>query len=275
MLSINFKYLGELPLMWKSGEGSMKILVTPVGIYIGRVIRGIATIKPDKIYLCVQKSPKKEELKLPTSARHVKWMNTTRKHAKKIMKKLDIMYGKDNIKIIEIDIDDYLSIFKDLLQLILSFKPDTEVYIDTTSTTYPFRVATITLSIFLKNVKFIYIPASKPPHPEDYSRQRVTDKGLPPRIIPAPKIDFTELQSGILKDILVKINTKFSGKAPSVTDLLLELGLENDKGNMIKMSKYLKKLESYGCLTTVKEGRMKKIHLTMIGSSISEVLKNV
>ena len=253
----------------------MKILITPVGIYIGRVIRGIATIKPDKIYLCVQKSPKKEELKLPASARHVKWMNTTKNHAKKIMKKLDIMYGKNNIKIIEIDINYYLSIFRDLLQLILSFPRDTEVYIDTTSTTYPFRVATITLSIFLQNVKFIYTPASEPGYPEDYSKQKVIDKGLPPRVIPSPKIDFTELQTGILKDILVTINTKFGGKSPSVTDLLLKLGLENDKGNMIKMSKYLKKLESYGCLTTVKEGRMKKIQLTMIGSSISEVLKNI
>jgi len=253
----------------------MKILVTPVGIYIGRVIRGIATIKPDKIYLCVQKSPKKEELKLPASARHVNWMNTTRNHAKKIMKKLDIMYGKENIKILEIDIDDYLSIFKDLLRLVLSFGSNTEVYIDTTSTTYPFRVATITLSIFLKNVKFIYTPASRPAYPEDYSKQKITDQGLPPRIIPSPKIDFTELQTGILKDILVKINTRFNGKVPSVTDLLLELGMENDKGNMIKMTKHLKKLESYGCLSTVKEGRMKKIQLTMIGSSISEVLKKV
>lgn len=261
--------------MWKLGEGYMKILVTPVGIYIGRVFRGIATIKPDKIYLCVQKSPKKEELKLPSSDRHVKWMNTTRNHAKRIMKKLEIMYGKESIKIIEIDIDEYLSIFRDLLQQILSFPKDTEVYIDTTSTTYPFRVAAITLSIFLQNVKFIYTPASKPSYPEDYSKQKIVDKGLLPRVIPAPKIDFTELQSGILKDILVKINTRFAGKVPSVTDLLLELGLENDKSNMIKMSKHLKKLESYGCLTTVKEGRMKKVQLTMIGSSISEVLKNI
>jgi len=253
----------------------MKILITPVGIYIGRVIRGIATIKPDKIYLCVQRQPKKEELKLPKSERHVKWMNTTRNHAKKIIKKLDIMYGKENIKITEIYIDDYLTIFKDLLQLVLSFPKNTEVYIDTTSTTYPFRVATVTLSIFLPNVKLIYTPASKPPHPEDYSKQRIIDKGLPPRVIPSPKIDFTELQTGILKDILVKINTKFGGKVPSVTDLLSELGLENEKGNMIKMSKHLKKLESYGCLTTVKEGRMKRIQLTMIGSSISEVLKNI
>jgi len=267
--------LKELPLIWKSRESDMKILVTPVGIYIGRVFRGIATIKPDKIYLCVQKSPNKEDLKLPASERHIKWMNTTRKHARKIMEKLDIMYEKKDIKIIEIDTDDYLSIFKDLLQLILSFPKGTDVYIDTTSTTYPFRVATITLSIFLNNVKSIYTPASSPSHPEDYSRQKITDKGLPPRIIPSPKIDFTELQSGILKDILVKINMRFKGKVPSVTDLLVELGLENDKANMIKMSKHLKKLESYGCLMTVKEGRMKRIQLTMIGSSISEVLKNV
>jgi hypothetical protein len=51
--------------------------------------------------------------------------------------------------------------------------------------------------------------------------------------------------------------------------------MENNKGNMIKMSKLLNKLHRYGCLSTVKEGRVKKIKLTLIGSSVSEVLKNV
>jgi len=108
-----------------------------------------------------------------------------------------------------------------------------------------------------------------------YKKEVIHDEGAEPIIIPSPKIDFTELQSGILKDILVKINTRFKGTVPSVTDLLLELGMENNKGNMIKMSKLLNKLHRYGCLSTEKEGRVKKIKLTMIGSSVSEVLKNI
>jgi len=254
----------------------MKVLIAPIGIYIGRVMKGIATIKPDLIYLCIQKPVKEAETEYKKKL-YIKWMNTTKKLAKDVIQKIKVFYSEDKIKILELDIrtDDYLSIYKDLLRLILSFKPDTEVYIDTTSTTYPFRIACTTLSIFLKNVQVIYTPAKRPPPPEEYKKEIIQDEGTEPIIIPSPKIDFTELQSGILKDILIKMNTRFDGKAPSVTDLLLELGLENDKGNMIKMSKYLKKLESYGCLSTVKEGRMKKIRLTMIGSSISEVLKNV
>jgi len=254
----------------------MKILITPVGIYVGRVMKGIATLKPDVIYLCIQKPVKEAESEYKKDL-YTKWMNTTKKLAEDIIQKIRVFYSEDKIKLLELDIrtDDYLSLYKDLLQLILSFKLDTEVYIDTTSTTYPFRIACITLSIFLKNVQVLYTPAKKPLPPDEFSKEEMCDEGVEPIIIPSPKIDFKELQSGNLKDILVKINQRFNGNVPSVTDLLLELGMENNKGNMIKMSKLLNKLHSYGCLSTIKEGRVKRIKLTMIGSSISEVLKNI
>jgi hypothetical protein len=254
----------------------MKVLIAPVGIYIGRVMKGIASLKPDLIYLCVQKPVKEAESEYKKNL-YIKWMNTTKKLAEDIVQKIKVFYSEDKIKILELDIrtDDYLSIYKDLLQLILSFKLDTEVYIDTTSTTYPFRIACITLSIFLKNVQVIYTPAKRPLPPDEYNKIEIQDEGTEPIIIPSPKIDFTELQNGDLKNILVTINKRFNGTVPSVTDLLLEMGMQNNKGNMIKMSKLLNKLHRYGCLSTVKEGRVKKIKLTMIGSSISEVLKNI
>ena len=145
----------------------MKILITPVGIYIGRVMKGIATLKPDFIYLCVQKSVKEAESDYKKTL-YNKWMSTTKKLAGDIIQKIKVFYKEDKIKILELDIrtDDYLSLYKDLLQLILSFKPDTEVFIDTTSTTYPFRIACITLSIFLKNVQVLYTPAKKPLMPD-------------------------------------------------------------------------------------------------------------
>ncbi len=254
----------------------MKVLIAPIGIYVGRVMKGIATLKPDLIYLCVQK-PVKEVESEDKKNLYTKWMNTTKKLAQDVIQKIKVFYSEDKIKILELDIktDDYLSIYRDLLQLILSFSSDVEVYIDTTSTTYPFRVACTTLSIFLKNVQVIYTPAKNPMPPEEYKKEVIQDEGTEPIIIPSPKIDFTELQAGILKDILVTVNKRFNGTVPSVTDLLIELGMQNNKGSMIKMSKLLNKLQRYGCLSTVKEGRVKKIKLTMIGSSVSEVLKNI
>jgi predicted transcriptional regulator len=251
----------------------MRVLITPIGIYLGRVMKGIATIKPDLIYICTQK-PVERELNEYQKILYNKWIKVTRKFSKNIVKKLSILYGEKYIKTIEIDIDDYLSTFKGLLRLVSSFDNTTEIYLDNTSTTYPFRVAALTLSIFFKNVKVVFTPASKPRMPEDYDRSRKEDKGLETRIIPTPKIDFSEIQTGLLKDILVKISARFKGKAPSVTDLLLELGMTNEKGNMIKISKLLDKLERYGCITTKKEGRIKKVELTMIGTSIAEVLKS-
>lgn len=252
----------------------MKILISPIGIYFNRVIKGIATIKPDIVYLCTMEHVKEVKDSFHSKL-YEKWENATERYAKKIIKKLRVFYDDEKIHILRINIDDYLSAFKDLLKLILSFDPNAEVFIDTTSTTHAFKIASITLSIYLKNVKCIYTPALKPLPPEEYKEESVEDKGLTTRIIFTPKIDFSELQTGMLKDILITMNSRFNGKVPSVTDLLMELGLPNDKGNMIKMTKLLKKLENYGCITTKKEGRLKKVNLTVIGSSLSEVLKKV
>jgi len=252
----------------------MKILISPIGIYVNRVIKGIATIKPDVVYLCTMEHVKEVQDSFHSEL-YKKWESVTEGYAKKIIKKLRVFYDDEKVHILQVNIDDYLSAFKDLLKLILSFEPNTEVFIDTTSTTHAFKTASITLSIYLKNVKCIYTPALKPLFPEEYKRESIGDEGLTTRIISTPKIDFSELQTGMLKDILIAMNSRFNGKVPSVTDLLMDLGLPNDKGNMIKMTKLLKKLENYGCVTTKKEGRLKKVNLTVIGSSLSEVLKNV
>ncbi len=258
----------------------MKVLISGMGMYIGRMIKGIKTIKPDIIYLCVQK-PQKRKLEdyqkdsRNSWLRYSMWEKAMRGSAKKIAKKLESVYERGDIKIVEIDIDDYLASFEDLLKLVLSFEPDTEIYLDATIPAFPYRAAVITLAILFKNVEFIYTPAATPSMPQHYSKEAVMDKGLASRIMPAPKVDFSEIQTGILKDILIKINTRFGGKAPSVTDLVLELGMTNEKGNMIKMSKLLDKLERYGCIRTEKKGRLKKIKLTMIGSSIAGVLKDL
>jgi len=252
----------------------MKILISPIGIYVNRVMKGIATVKPDIVYLCTMEHVKEVKDGFQSKL-YDKWEAITEKYAKQIIKKLRVFYDGEKIQILQVNIDDYLSAFKDLFKLILSFDPNTEVFIDTTSTTHDFKIASITLSIYLKNVKCIYTPSFKPLFPEEYKKESIEDKGMTTKIISTPKIDFSELQIGILKDILIAMKTRFNGEVPSVTDLLMQLDMSNDKGNMIKMTKLLKKLENYGCITTKKEGRIKKINLTLIGSSLSEVLKNV
>ena len=247
----------------------MKVLITPIGAYLGRLMNGISTIKPDVIYICIQKSSEKvNEMKQAYN----RWHKYNVKSLKVLVKNLKVLYEEKNIKTIELDLDNYLSIFKLIAKLILSLDENTEIFIDITSTSYSFRVAALSLSIFFKNLKIIYVPPSKIRIPEDFNKERIKDRGLEPTIVPTPKIDFSEIQTGTLRDILIKINTAFKGKVPSVTDLLVELGLNNEKGNMIMIGKLLDKLERYGCITTKKEGRIKKIELTVMGSSIAEVL---
>ena len=218
----------------------MKILISPIGIYVNRVIKGIAALKPDIVYLCTMEHVKNVEDSFHSKL-YEKWEVITERYAKKIIKKLRVLYDDEKIHILRVNIDDYLSAFKDLLKLIMSFDSKTEVFIDTTSTTHAFKIASVTLSIYLKNVKCIYTPALKPLFPEEYKKESIEDKGLDTKIISTPKIDFSELQTGILKDILIKMNSRFNGEVLSVTDLLMELGMSNDKGNMIMITKLLKK----------------------------------
>jgi len=249
----------------------MKILITPIGGYLGRILKGIASIKPDEIYFCVQKRTK---TKTPEEKEVIdKWVKATRKYVKDIIKKIRVFYEDEKIKIIELNIYDYLSIFEELLRIILKYDRRTEIYLDSTSTTFHFRIAALTLSIFLRNVKLIYTPSERPKLPEDYTGHLMTDKGLEPIVVPVPRLDISELQKGELRKILLVIHSRFKDRAPSITDIALEIGLPNTKGTMIKMSKLIDKLEKYGCVKTEKEGRIKKVTLTMIGKSLAEVFQ--
>ena len=97
----------------------MKILITPIGGYLGRILKGIASIKPDEIYFCVQKRTK---TKTPEEKEVIdKWVRATRKYVKDIIKKIRVFYEDEKIKIIELNIYDYLSIFEELLRIILKY----------------------------------------------------------------------------------------------------------------------------------------------------------
>jgi chemotaxis protein histidine kinase CheA len=253
----------------------MKVLIAPVGLYINRVLKTIATIKPDKVYICVAKLGKEPQNEYQ-KALYEKWERITKKFSSLIADKIKVFYRRKDVYVLQIDTDDYLLSFKDILSLILSLEKECgkeiEVYFDITSATTALKTALITLSIFLHNAVCIYTHANKPLLPEEYPKRVIKDEGGETITIPTPKIDFSELEEGELKSILVAIKTKFKGEAKALTDVLSELNMEVNRANMIKISKLVDKLERYGCVVTKKSGRWKEVKLTMIGSCIADVL---
>jgi hypothetical protein len=253
----------------------MKVLIAPVGLYINRVLKTIATVKPDKIYLYTAKLGKKPRDEYQKML-YEKWERVTKKFSNSIVNRIRVFYRKKDVYVLQIDTDDYLLSFKDVLSLILSLKKEygkeTKFYLDITSATTALKTALITLSIFLPNVTCVYTHADKPLLPEEYPERVIKDEGEETVIIPTPKIDFSELEEGELKDILVTLKTRFEGEAKALTDILCELNMEINRANMIKISKLVDKLERYGCVTTKKSGRWKEAKLTMVGDCIADVL---
>jgi hypothetical protein len=243
----------------------MRILIVPIGIYFNRVLKAVTFYKPDRVVLCV--------------AKEGPWNRSTQSLAEKLKDKISLFYGKEgsNIQTILLDMRDYMGIFKNLFSFIAGFdkliKEDHEIIIDTTSTTRAFMMASLTLSIFLENVKCSYTPKKNPPLPSEYPEKIIKDEGKDPELIPTPKVDFSEITSGEVRDILVVLKRDFNGHVAGLTRLLEKIGLETNKANMIKISKLIKKLENFGCVETKQHGRIKEAKLTLVGDSIAEILK--
>jgi hypothetical protein len=237
----------------------MVVLVAGVGVYVGRVLSCIARFKPEKIYLLVTKATDTEYTGV--------WRKTTRKHAKEIINKIGLFYDKKSIEVVDMDLGD----FDESFAFLLGVASGTEkVIVDITSSRKAFEIAAITTGILFNNVSCVYIPPKNPQVPEDYPKKVVNDKGVEPINIFTPKIDFNELSSGVLNDILKTLNT-LGGRSETYVKIMRKMGWGESRSNVIRFSKFLNRLEKYGCVRTERTGRKKKVELTPLGSSISKL----
>ncbi len=242
----------------------MKILLSPVGIYVGRVLKGISKTKPDKIYLFVSK---REE----DSDYTKEWSVATEMYAKDIMKRISLFYGRSDIKVVSEKLGNYSRMLKIMINLVIKHK-DAEFLIDITSARRGFEMAAITLGMFFTNVRCFYIPPKEPLMPSDYSRKVIKDEGGEPETITTPKVDFSELQKRPLKDILVVLSLDLKGRSDKFIALLRALKWDETRSNVIRLSKMIKKLENYGCVRTKRFGREKSVELTLLGESLAVAL---
>jgi hypothetical protein len=237
----------------------MVVLVAPVGVYVGRVLSSIARFKPEQIYLLVTKATDTEYTGV--------WRKTTKKFAKEVMNKIGLFYDKESIIVVDMDLGDFDGCFSFLLELA---SRNEDLLIDITSSRKAFEIAAITTGILFGNVSCVYIPPKNPLVPEDYPKKIINDKGVEPISIFTPKIDFKELSSGILNDILKTISA-LGGESETFVRIMRKMGWEETRSNVIRFSKFLNRLEKYGCVRTERFGRKKKVELTPLGKVISKL----
>ncbi len=237
----------------------MSVLICPVGAYAGRVVSGIAKLKPEKIYLLLSKKTDSEY----SSA----WSSTTKKFADIIVGKIGLFYDSNSIARVELDMGD----FDECLNFLLGIaSKNSEVLIDITSARRSFEIAATTVGILFSGVSCVYTPPKNPLLPDDYSSKVIEDSGRGTVMISTPKIDFNELKSGILYDIIKTISAA-GGKSDTYVEIMRKMGWDESRSNVIRFSKFLNRLEKYGCVQTKRSGRKKSVSLTELGRAVSKL----
>ena len=236
----------------------MVVLVAPVGVYKNRVLSSIAKFKPEKIFLIITKATDSEYTGT--------WRNTTKKFADEIIEKIGLFYDRSAITVVDMDLGDFDECFSFLLNLASS----NELLIDITSSRKAFEIAAITSGILFKSVSCVYIPPKNPQVPSDYASKVVEDVGVEPVSVFTPKIDVNELRVGVLHDILLTLQG-LGGESDTFVSIMREMGWEESRSNVIRFSKFLNRLEKYGCVRTERSGRKKSVELTPLGKVISKL----
>jgi hypothetical protein len=244
----------------------MKILVTSVGIYVGRVLKGVSRIKPDRIYLFTSMKEKENDYTK-------EWSKATTKYARQITDKVSFFYKKSDIKVVQGELGSYSKMLKTMMDLV-SKNRGAEFWIDVTSARRGFEMAAIGVGMFFDNVNCFYTPPNKPLMPSDYSNKVIEDEGGEPETLMTPRVDFSELQRGPLREILIVLGSNFKGKSDTFVAILKALDWEETRSNVIRFSKMMKKLEIYGCVKTQRRGREKSVELTPLGESLASVLNS-
>lgn len=251
-------------------------LVVPVGIYIGRVIRGIL----DKLSAGIQK------IYLLTLAGDSEWAKKTRENYKLVLEKLGPL--KKLTEHVEVqDFTSYEECFStlyEILKKLTSTNKVREILVDITSSTRMWTVAATAVASLFENVRIYYIKKSPSQDQtrieERYPKWAIEDEGDEVVEIVPPLADMSDILSDtIAKKILTLLYTRESEKKiSSLKDLAvdLELILPKDpfpKKEKIKLRRKLSKLREKGLIYLHQyTGRALIINLTLLGRMIAKIL---
>jgi len=247
----------------------MRLCIVPVGLYVWRVLKGIKTFRPDKVYLV--KAREHEETP--------EWSEKIGKNTELVKQQLGYTY-KDNIEELLVNFEDFKDVFLTVHILIdkeTSKRKDDppQFFIDITSTPLLTRMALVNIAAIHRNVGIYYTP-SETKLPTHYQLDIVEqDKGKDSILIPVIRSQtFDELrESHLSRNILTQLAKQPEKKVQSLADLLKLLGKDKNQKNYMLVGRLLSSLHDAGLITMRSyDKREKEVRLTFVGEALAEAI---
>ena len=246
-----------------------KVLVSPVGIYRDRVLKGIKWLRPDWIFLVVNKGREEED----------SWVKVTNGYAEEIKDKISFFYG-EHAKIVPCDYKNHESFFRDLNELVTrtipQFIKSSEIWIDLTSVPEIQEVAILFLAAIHKNIRLLYTSPDKLPTPSDYPKAEKDQGGKTFELPVIRSMSFDEIAKGKHGEVLVELaKEKKKGKEgiEGLSTLLERIGFTKEKKDYMKLGRILDDLKKCGMVLVERRNREKLVKLTMGGEMLASSLQ--
>ncbi|MGQ4913537.1 MAG: DUF6293 family protein [Candidatus Asgardarchaeia archaeon] len=251
-------------------------IIAPVGIYVGRVIRGILEKLPSGI----------QKIYLLTQAGDSEWARKTRENLSVLMERLGPLRSLTE----HVEVEDFTAYEKcfstlyDIVKRLASNNNVREILVDITSSTRMWTVAATAVASLFENVRIYYVKKSPSKDQtqieERYPKWAVEDEGDEIVEIVPPLANMSDvLSDAVAKKILILLYTQESKKrVSSLKDLAVSLELISPrdpfpKRDKIKLRRKLSKLREKGLIYLNQyTGRALDINLTLLGRMIAQIL---
>lgn len=246
-----------------------KVLVSPVGLYKSRVIKGIKWLHPEWIFLLVNKGKENDP-----------WVSVTRSFADEILAQIKFFY-EERARIVLCNYESHQSFFQDIMTLVAETIPSkvgnhTEIWIDITSVPEIQEVAIMILAALCKNVKLLYTGARKPLLPDEYPERVRTDSGGVTFEMPIVRsVPLEDIEDTKIEEVLVAIRETFVKDKEGVKGfaaLLKRINWSTEKVNYMRLGRIVDDLKKYGLVEVNRINREKRIKLTLGGEMLSHYL---
>lgn len=245
------------------------ILIAPVGLYVGRVLRGIKEYRPHLIYFLLAE----EEKETP------QWYKETSENLKSLKEKLGVTY-EGYINTIYVNFNDINDVFVKIHKIIeeetKNNPGDLEILLDITSTPLLPRMAFVNLAAIHSNVSVYYTPA-KNKQPTHYDLTAVKgDEGKTPISIPTVRSKtYEELKKNeIYQKILSALSSSPESKVKSHAALMELIGFSKERKEYMYLGRILRVLINMGLVHTKPgEGREREVELTLLGEAIAKTFE--
>lgn len=245
------------------------IVIAPVGLYVGRVLRGITEFRPHFIYFLLA------DKEIETS----EWFNETSENLISLQKKLGVTY-EGHLHTVYVNFNDFNDVFVKIHKIIEDEKKknpdDIEILLDITSTPLLPRMALVNLAAIHSNVSVYYTPAQNK-QPTHFELNIVKeDEGKTPISIPTVTSKTYEelIEKKIYQQILITLGSMPESKIESHAALMDLIGFNKDRADYMHLGRILKILTNMGLVQTKPgKGREREIKLTLFGIAIAKTFE--